>query len=87
MPSNTNPKASNAGARDYSNYAWVAGKNARFDAVCLHTDPDTGRVSLGIKGWDSRAKAPGFIMVDLTAVGLQDIATLTAKALAGKVAA
>lgn len=80
MPSNPTPKASPP--TDYKSYAWINGAS-RFESACIRIEPD-GRVYVGAKGWDTKNRAPGFIQVELTTIGIQDLGSLAAKALSNK---
>ncbi len=82
MPSNNTPNASTTTAPDFSNYKWVPGTQ-RFESACVSRDL-VGRVYLGLKGWDKKSRAMGYINIELGAAAVQDLRTLLDLAEAGE---
>lgn len=82
MPSNNTPNASTTTAPDFSNYKWVSGAQ-RFESACVSRD-HAGRVYLGLKGWDKKSRAMGYVSIELSPVAVQDLRTLLDLAEAGE---
>lgn len=51
--------------QDFSDYRWIPAAKPKFNAVCVRNTA-TGRLYLGIKGFDKKHNAPGYILVPLT---------------------
>ena len=47
---------------DFSNYAWFPGRNDRFNAASVSLYE--GRVYLGLKGFDKKARSAGYIQAE-----------------------
>jgi hypothetical protein len=65
---------------DFRNYRWVPGALAG-DSACISIDRQAG-VWLGLKGWDKRTSANGYIAVRMNPAGLQALRDLVECALA-----
>lgn len=75
MPSTEQPQASTTNARDV--FEWVSGEKAQFrEGLCISKARDGTGFYVGIKGWDTKRGAPGFIQIKMTPTGLQDAAAL-----------
>ena len=72
MASNPTPNASTTTAPDFSNFNWVPGKNARYDAACISRGRD-GRRYVGLRGYDKKNGAQGYISAEMTYGGLVEL--------------
>jgi hypothetical protein len=79
----TNPPARQQ--PDFSNFRWVPGARVG-DSVCVSIDPQ-GAIRLGIKGYDKKHAAPGYIAAHLSVDGLQALHALVGAALSAARAA
>ncbi len=55
--------------QDFSNYTWFKGTKKEFNAASVSTHE--GRVYLGIKGYDKKQNAPGYISAEFDAEELE----------------
>lgn len=59
---------------DFSNYSWFPGTNAKFNAVSVSTHE--GRIFVGVKGFDKRSNAHGYIQAEFSRESLQELCVL-----------